>query len=406
MIRTNRSFQNITDDLIQGLAKSSNITGLHKASKARSFLETVGAQFAEQYNILQGELKQGRLSEATKQALNEWGDLFNVDRLNKTKAYSTLSDFNVRFFVPNGTFGDLDSIPVINYNTKVFTESGLIYNVVALPGTISPSANTYYAGVKASQAGSKYNISKGAIKRHNLNMSGLYVTNDFPISNGTDDESDDQYRFRVINAIKSLATGNNTALYLAARFVPGVGDISIAPSYFGIGTTAIFVLPLKGPYAPTSVLDAVRTSVEKQYPASGNVYVTTPDIIGVEMDIVINYNGTYSNNEKTKIKNNIRKSINEYFRNININDNVNIDLLKRLIQQSDNGIKSIGSNNSGLIDRIYLYYSDNPSNKEERRKEEVLVDKTLSILPVNEYELFSLEFTINNPINLIDGLEG
>tara|TARA_R110002020_G_scaffold268819_3_gene484128 strand:- start:78347 stop:79576 length:1230 start_codon:yes stop_codon:yes gene_type:complete len=388
----NRTITSISNDLIKRIGGTSPLRHFAQGSKIRALLEAFSAQLSQQYNIVNNNIKQSRPSEASKRSLDKWADLYNITRLRRTRAFASYGDLNVRFFVNQGTFGSLSSMPAITPGTVISTSDGKMkYVVTTIPGSIRSGASNYYVGVRAVQAGASFNVGSRALTSHSLGIVGLKVINDFPISNGRDDETDNQLRFRVFNAVRSLESANETAMFVAARSVPGVGAVKILPGLFGSGTTALLIRPTIGVFGQQSLIASVRTAINRTAPSGARIIVALPDIVGISMEIVVNYNKVISDKKKMKIGNSILTAVNRFFSPLGIGNSVNFGRLRDLILNVDPSIKSLGFT-TGSIGRIWVHYSEGFGNTTSRQREEFLQGNNgPGTFSLNNFEIAALE---------------
>lgn len=403
-----RIYSDIVEDFVRQLSSTSNLTFLTRGAKSRSLLEAVAAELVAQSRLLEKDIRESRYSQATDQKLDLLGDVLNVVRIRRRAAESLIGDLNVKFYVePSvGSFGNLDSLPVINTGDRITTRSGgIVYEITDTLGTLSPSANVYYVGVKAIQSGAKFNLGKGSLNQHSYSDTSLKVTNEFPIINGRDDESNEEYRFRLFNAIRRLETANDRAVFLAARITPGVGDVKIIPRLFGIGSSAVVVRPTIGTDTPLSMINAVRSSVNLVKPNSSNIVVTPPDVIGFEFNIRVNYNRALSTTDKSRIEGNILNRLNRFFNNLDIGQSVSFNDIATLVVSSSGDIKSLGDGTNDF-GRAWVYEADSFINNVVRRRREVLIQKNqLPVYSIPGHGLASLESSISFPIKITHGTE-
>lgn len=164
-------------------------------------------------------------------------------------------------------------------------------------------AGASYADVKAAaiEGGSSGNVNAGEIS---VMVSVLQpiskVTNVSAFTGGTDVESDEDFRSRIMTAQSFPPTGTNAAYYeKLALSVEGVGAAYVSPRRRGKGTVDIFVLP-NGAAAESVVLEnlenlvleerelGVDVDVLKATSVQGSVTVTIYAEEGYDFNIVKN----------------------------------------------------------------------------------------------------------------------
>jgi len=403
-----KNFNEITHGAIKTLANTTNITQLGRGAKARSMLEIIGGELVTVAQSIQNEIKQGRLSDASRRRLDLIADLFNITRLRRSKAIASFSDINVMFkTAPHiADFSSLSSIPSISTGTVLMTRGAtpIRYLVSELSGPLKTDENTYIVGVEAETSGASSNIGRNVLTQHPYGIENLLVTNTYPIANGRNDESDDQFRFRIFNAVRSLESSNNTAIFLAARIVPGVGDIQIINNLFGIGTTAVLIRPVIGGTVPGRTRFAVETSIQATLPTSSKVFVMEPDLAGFEFEIVINYKEPMNATEKATIETKAVSLLHRYFRALRIGTRVDWGRVTSIISNIDPKVSHLG-HTEGIFGRVWVYHSIIPGSL-ERRREEIIITEQSKAFSIPRHGLALLEESITNPVRITHGTEG
>lgn len=179
--------------------------------------------------------------------------MYGLTRYPARKANVRASDFNIYFTVARGktSFGDINNgnsilIPAgtILSTTGSTNSIGGIRYVISEDVVLASNSITGYASATAINSGKSYNLNKGLNYHNFLNYSDsenntLLVNNTYPILNGSDAESDDNFRFRIMNHLNSLKSTNYNNILFSSLNVPGIINIKIINSYFGIGTAAV-----------------------------------------------------------------------------------------------------------------------------------------------------------------------
>ncbi|WP_336245965.1 baseplate J/gp47 family protein, partial [Mangrovimonas futianensis] len=111
--------------------------------------------------------------------------------------------------------------------------------------------------------------------------------NNYGIVNGSDQESDDRFRFRIANSLVAAEQANFTSVRLAALSVPGVADVQFVN---GVNGTASFDLYVKALSTEPSVglLGSVQAAVELVTAFPIRVFVRAPLLVGLEFFLHLN----------------------------------------------------------------------------------------------------------------------
>ncbi len=117
-----------------------------------------------------------------------------------------------------------------------------------------------YVDVTARQAGEQHNIGVGQLDSHNTGYGNLLVTNVRPIGGGALSESDESYRFRILNALQSRHGSTPLAIEQELLKLPGVRDVVIHPGVRGNGSIDVLVVPVDR-YLSQTLLQACQQAV-------------------------------------------------------------------------------------------------------------------------------------------------
>lgn len=171
-------------------------------------------------------------------------------------------------------------------------------------------------------------------------------------------ESDDNYRARIVKQCLVLATSNETAIRLTALTVDGVNDVILKPYSMGAGTFTVIVLS-DDAITSDSILEAVRVKLldVHGYGIKYNVVTPTLNYISIKQKLYIKEN--LSDIEKQEIKYNVQLALIEYLSKLGIGEDFLVDKVTQVImncspyilQESNldfeiNGEKSIYTNQS------------------------------------------------------------
>lgn len=183
--------------------------------------------------------------------LDYHGSKLGLKRREPTKASGV-----VRFYIS----GNLFSSYTINAGTVVSTAGRNPVRFTTTETVIMAQGQQYVdANAIAVEGGSSGNVNAGEIS---VMVSLLHpiekVTNLQPFTQGTDSESDEDFRSRIAAANSFPATGTNAAYYKKlALSVTGVGAAYVAPKRRGKGTIDIYILP-NGAVEESILLERVK----------------------------------------------------------------------------------------------------------------------------------------------------
>lgn len=220
-------------------------------------------QLARLYIDLDYVLTQGFVDTATDGAYIDYrASEYGIERKEAEKATGS-----VTFTGPIGT--------LIPAGTRVSTGglSPLLFETTE-DVTIS-SSGTAVANAVAVEGGAAGNVGAGAIRAVVGDLSGVVtVTNDEPFAGGTDRESDDELRNRVLERARNPATSGNAAHYRQwALEVPGISDARVTPVWDGPGTVRVVLLADDKTAPDPSIIADATAHIESQRPVGADVTV-------------------------------------------------------------------------------------------------------------------------------------
>lgn len=212
------------------------------------------------------------------------------------------------------------------FTTQATEDAEAIEFVTTSDGVIGAS-NTANIPIAAVVAGNGGNVAAGAITHIKSTTPGLQsVTNPTATANGTDEETDDAYRKRVIFAKREKAESGNKVDYMRwALEVPGVGYVYVTPIWDGPGTVKVTILDEHREPAGSTLLQTVQTYIspkdsrdgDGQAPVGAVVTVTTPTIktINIAADIT-----TQAGADTDTIKEHLTAKLNAYLESLDVWD--------------------------------------------------------------------------------------
>lgn len=339
----------ILDNMLSKLKQNTGITAVYPGTLANGIMSAFTSELVDAYNRFDINQAITTIYGATGDYLDDLGKLYHLTRI-------TAKDVNVSPFVEAIKFYTYDDTVEVTIpaNTEVYAEKNgekiIYYTTTSVE--LNPDKQEGYTGIKSRIPGSINNIAPGLIKSfnkpNNTDYKNVFVTNDISIEDGVDNEDDNSFRIRILNAHLSLATGNSTAIKDKALLVPGVADVLVSPGYYGIGTTMVFVKTTT-PIATQSVLDMVKMSISDILSSGEKIYVEGPDYIEMYFNITINTRPNYL--YATALQKQVQEQIADYINNLDIGEAFGYNKLASTIL-ADNDIVSMGTDR--FFDKITI----------------------------------------------------
>ena len=288
------SFRNILSDII-----SSELSALNN-------------EFYSKFQDLQ-------LSNASENALDEIAeDLFNLSRLPAARASSFIPEQNVQFFINEKRTENI-TIPA---GTKISTinsfEEEDFYFETTDDAEISPGELETYVNVIAVKTGASSNTGEFTLaywENENITQvdsTELSCRNTFPIINGADLESDRDFRTRCSLYIESSIAKNADFISKSLYEVPGVLEAVQHQGYYGLGTTA-YSARGSGRFSNPSFKRIIEQRMNQLLRTGESIKIVDDIVVLFEVELDILTRRSYSEEEITTIKNEIKSKIEEEF---------------------------------------------------------------------------------------------
>lgn len=326
-----------------------------------------------------------QLSNASGEDLSQVAfEMYGINRFAPSFARVSVESVNLHFYVDSGTFGEINggiaiTIPegTLVSTEDSFLDNNLIYRI-ANTYELGADENYVYCAAVALNPGSYANVSSNSLNYHNfVNYSevlndGLKVTNKFAIVNGQDEEMDSSLRYRVSNFVQSSVNKNDDAISLKALSVPGIKEVRVLRSYFGIGTLAVVAFG-QGRELTKDVSALLEDRLfELRMP--GQSVTVVPGITSyLDFKIRVYIKSGISTIEKENSISLIKQNVANLIKEKEFNNFIDFNEISRIIQRSFTNKNILGfgtgENNSSIFEEVFVRKTDRfdlfPEEKEE-----------------------------------------
>lgn len=191
------------------------------------------------------------------------------------------------------------------YDTDVVIEKGTAVstsgeNVVQY---MTDSAVTLYAGntsvkakVSAVEGGGKYNVIADTVTVLVTPPSGITaVTNETAIKGGTDAETDEELRERVLYSYRDISNGTNAVYYQRlAQSVSGVHSASVVSKARGEGTINVYICGKSNSPVNSEVITQVQTLLDENRELNVDILVLSASAVNVSFSFNLEIEDGYS----------------------------------------------------------------------------------------------------------------
>jgi uncharacterized phage protein gp47/JayE len=333
---------------LDSLQKNVGINSITPGSIARAFAEAIHSEIYDLYNSLKLSIEQSNLSTASGNNLDMIGSLYNVARrsISSDLAFERTTG-NVEFFL-NTTYSATVTIPK---GTMVFNDvnnyATLQYNYEVQGDITIPAGETRAYGVaKANFADNNVTAARNTLIKHNfIAPPGIivYCNNPKEIYSSVNSESDDNYRRRIISAVRGSTSGTAESIRFAALSIRGVKDAKIREASFGMGSCDIIIVPETQSGIATisqQVYDLVKTI--KPVGISLNLRIAEKKFIDVSATLVLR-EGVDSSVARGA-ENQAKIFLNRYLNSLSIGDSFSVSEMERQMRLATELIVSVKIN--------------------------------------------------------------
>lgn len=240
------------------------------------------------------------LDTATHDYLDRRAIDFNETRLQAQKSIGILKFIgNNSTIIPVGTL-------VSYYNLRFETlEEGIIQDSFVMINSQCTTAGLV-GNINAYSIDSINNIENNLINTI-IGVDGVSNPDDF--MGGTEDETDESFRSRILDKIQKPITSGNVYHYeYWAKQVAGVGSAKVVPCWAGAGTVKVIILSSEGDVPDDLIIQNVADFIQENRPIGADVTVVEAEPISIvihsELELNINYSiDTITQNIKIAIQN-------------------------------------------------------------------------------------------------------
>ena len=281
--------------------------------------------------VLAGEIYQLRINEDyiarqlfPSTATGDYLDLHAAER-GLSRKIATKATGSVTFYPESPTHPDI----LIPAGTEVCTYTDMKRFVTDSDVTLEENAESVVAGVTAAQAGAAYNARGGTVSIIVTPVAGIgRVYNGMVFSNGTDEESDDELRARIIDSYVNIVNGANAAYYKSlALSVPGVYSASVVGRGRGNGTVDVY-LSGRGVPVSSAVKSEVQQLMDDGRELNVDVLVRDPQEVDVSLYIRINVEPGYAFNT---VASEVQSAVENYIDGLGIGGDVRLSSVSEVI---------------------------------------------------------------------------
>lgn len=213
-----------------------------------------------------------------------------------------------------------DADIVIDKGTVVSTSGE---NVVQY---MTDSAVTLYAGntsvkakVTAVEGGGKYNVIANTVTVLVTPPSGITaVTNEVSIHGGTDAETDEELRERVLSSYRDISNGTNAVYYQRlAESVSGVHSASVVSKLRGEGTINVYICGKSNSPVNSEVITQVQTLLDENRELNVDILVLAATAVKANFSLNLEIEDGYSFDD---VEEEIKRKASKYVESLGVGE--------------------------------------------------------------------------------------
>lgn len=365
-----QSTNDILTDALNKITATTPITATSPGSVVRAFTEAISAELGNLYSILDFNLQQFNLSTASGRSLDLIGAMFNINRKTVADLVTIDAALGAFYFYIDTPYSQTITIP---QGTQVFTDSttfiGQQFVYATTEDTTIPIGRTKaYASIVPRFSTSVFTAGIGTLTVMDPNYvqpAGTTVkcNNAKPIQSQVGYETDDSYRFRIQQQVRTAAGGTLDAVRLAGLNVSGVRDITMIDNSYGLGSFTALIVTEDNLINGTTVVNAT-TAMNAVKPAGVRMYVQQPNLLPVDVScsIVI---AQSANVNQTTITNEVQVAIIRFLNTPLVGTTLVFNELVQAILNADEAIQDVTITNLAVNGTQVLYKNYVPANDEQ-----------------------------------------
>ena len=201
-------------------------------------------------------------------ATGEYLDLHALERNLSRKKGTKASGFIL--FWTNGSSVDI-SIPI---GTVCATAGSDPVRFVTTEDAVLPTGRNFIeVPAEAVSVGDGGNVGVNKVTVMVTSVSGISHITNSPFSGGSDVETDEQLRARIIDSFENISNGTNKAFYIkSAKEVNGVTAVGVIPRNRGAGTVDVFITNAQG-NPSSSLINEVQSKLDEMREVNVDILV-------------------------------------------------------------------------------------------------------------------------------------
>lgn len=204
-------------------------------------------------------------------------------------------------------------------------------------------------------------IARAILKAINRNIAGMYQTFDLNMAmlalskaegrfldlwgavldcKRLENESDNNYRYRITQQVYVVAGTNESAIRLKLLQIPGVANIKIKRYVLGTGSFAVFVIP-EADVDYDHIINLVQAELDESAALGIKAIAVKPTEIPVDVSVRIVYRDGVSEAAKYDIQTKARTRLRDYIENLDLGEELIVNEMRERVMSISEQVKDM-----------------------------------------------------------------
>lgn len=334
---------------LDSLQRNAGISSISPGSIARAFAEAITTEIADLYSSFKISVEQSSLALASGKNLDAIGELYNVSR--RSIADELITDrvtSNIQFYLTSPYSSDI-TIPsgtLVYNNVDNFNDIQYAYEL-SNSILIQSGATSVYGAVKAKYENTGITAARDTLVKHNFIAppgAVVFCTNPKEVYAAINAEADDNYRKRIVSAIRGSSSGTAESIRFAALSVKGVKDVKIKEGSYGIGSCDLLIVP-ESPSSLGNIPEIVYTAVSQAKPLGIRINTRVAIKKSVDVSVTLTLKQGTSSQAATAIEMQARIFLIRYLNSLTIGSSISVQEMESQAKYASDFIVGVTVNN-------------------------------------------------------------
>lgn len=149
-----------------------------------------------------------------------------------------------------------------------------------------------------------------------------------------ENETDENFKYRIQHATEKLATANKVAIRLSILSIDGVYDVEFRNHTRGPGSFDAYIITDQ-PETPEEIVRKAQAAIEEVEAYGNDGRVVQPQLINIDLNLYLVFYDNISVSKKKNVKSSVSNQLRTYISNIDMGEDLIINQLIDLIMDVD-----------------------------------------------------------------------